>query len=274
MRNLVGQTTRHADAYVEDELTEACIPIGKNLHHGEVQTSLRGECEDYIFTRAWTYWVVTGPVPIDVAWEMYNDPRGAKDVRVAGHCGCPEPAEPWIRKREAGDVVDSYHIDTQDGLNLFAEKVLKTRPLPFTEEKKMTARDIARANRSGRVLYEDDPTEEDYLRAQKIVEEVRSELSHARSRLRGLYFGYELVPKEEGGGRILRDIPQVDRGHTPTDSISLMLSGALDAAIMALYNLQEGDRSFKGSAMGIKALWEDLEANPENYVLRESREKD
>lgn len=44
------------------------------------------------------YWIVTGPVPVEVAWELYRDPC-ADQIRVAGHCGCPAPVEPWITWR-------------------------------------------------------------------------------------------------------------------------------------------------------------------------------
>jgi hypothetical protein len=75
----------------------------------------------FIFCRAWYYWIVTGFVPLHVAEELYADPIGKKDVRVSGHCGCPAPKE-WIKDRQliAGhQCVESYHIDSQEGLNLF-----------------------------------------------------------------------------------------------------------------------------------------------------------
>lgn len=43
------------------------------------------------------YMIVNGFVPLDVAKTLYYDSgeSGQKDVRVAGHCGCPKPEE-WI----------------------------------------------------------------------------------------------------------------------------------------------------------------------------------
>lgn len=41
------------------------------------------------------YWRVNGPVPLAVAQQIYADPA-ANDIRVAGHCGCPPPEDPWI----------------------------------------------------------------------------------------------------------------------------------------------------------------------------------
>ena len=51
---------------------------------------------DFVFTRAWTYYIVVGLVPIKIAEYLYADPVGKRDIRVAGHCGRPEPKAPWI----------------------------------------------------------------------------------------------------------------------------------------------------------------------------------
>lgn len=80
----------------------------------------------FIFTRAWYYWCVGGFVPLAVAEEMYENPNGRKDIRAAGHCGCPPPSEQLVRHKVCGmDVVGSYHIDTQEGLNYFVETLKK-----------------------------------------------------------------------------------------------------------------------------------------------------
>ncbi len=44
------------------------------------------------------YWIVTGPVPLEVALDLYCDPV-SEHIRVAGHCGCPPPEEPWTTLR-------------------------------------------------------------------------------------------------------------------------------------------------------------------------------
>lgn len=61
------------------------------------------------------YWIVTGPVPIEVAWELYRDPC-ADQIRVDGHCGCPEPVEPWVKWRmwdgtELAAMKDKHEIE-------------------------------------------------------------------------------------------------------------------------------------------------------------------
>lgn len=44
------------------------------------------------------YWRVKGPVPLHVAEAIYADP--ASDlIRVAGHCGCVAPVDPWVTHR-------------------------------------------------------------------------------------------------------------------------------------------------------------------------------
>lgn len=81
----------------------------------------------FVFTRGWYYWVVQGFVPLAVAEELYEDPIGRKDIRVAGHCDRPHPKN-WTRRHKVCgvQVVDMYHIDSQEGLNLFVVKILET----------------------------------------------------------------------------------------------------------------------------------------------------
>jgi hypothetical protein len=152
MRNLAGTTTAHANAYIEDELNEARIAFTRGTpSQGEVATSIHATATSkrgvlsgtFKFERAWSYWVVNGPVSVELAWELYNDTRGRHDVRVAGHCGCPEPVAPWTSVVGGIDSVTEYHIDSQEGLNLFAEKVLGTRPLPPTEKERKTAKECS-----------------------------------------------------------------------------------------------------------------------------------
>lgn len=44
------------------------------------------------------YWIVKGPVPLEVALEIYADPA-SNHIRVDGHCGCPRPEYPWVTWR-------------------------------------------------------------------------------------------------------------------------------------------------------------------------------
>jgi len=116
LENLAGKPD--CDINILDELYKAGVLI---VEHGtplrnEVPAQLTGIAGDFEFWRAWYYWVVNGPVPLDVAKILYKHPRGIKDVRVAGHCGCPPPEE-WAKN----GFVNNYHIDSQSGLNFFCD---------------------------------------------------------------------------------------------------------------------------------------------------------
>lgn len=93
MRNLAGNPL--CDGYIAQELTRARIPRVTHRSHcvHEVPWSITGKLGPFTFTRAWTYWIVEGLVPLAVAQELYDDPVGVTDIRVTGHCGCPSPAE-------------------------------------------------------------------------------------------------------------------------------------------------------------------------------------
>lgn len=115
--NLAG--SREADLYVKAELKMAGIKKIPYKSKGEVPTKYAGTLGKFKFWRAWRYWVVEGPVPLDIAIKMYDDPEGQKSVRVAGHCGCPHPTE-WAYSQ---NTVEFYHIDTLQGLQLFTRSV-------------------------------------------------------------------------------------------------------------------------------------------------------
>lgn len=117
--NLAGGEPQKVDAQVCKELTEAGVKAtGPHewLRKGkEVPAAYIGELCLWRFDRAWYYWIASGPgIPPDKAQEFHL--KWGTSVRVEGHCGCPSPLE-WRR----GFAVGSYHIDSQDGLNAFAE---------------------------------------------------------------------------------------------------------------------------------------------------------
>lgn len=156
MQNLTG--VEGCDEQIKKELREAGIHLvfHEQKPRGEVATSVTGELGDLTFHRAWYYWVVNGPVRLDLAQQMYaNESR--RDVRVAGHCAAPLPddwAEPSVENLEwqiskggcdgkpfdpdgsivkiirAARNVNSYHIDSQEGLNFFVESYCKYRGIP------------------------------------------------------------------------------------------------------------------------------------------------
>ena len=94
MVNLAG--IKDCDLYIKDELIKARIEIVEGeKSSGEVQSIYTGKLGEFIFYRAWSYWIVKGQVPLNVANEMYNDPLGKGHVRVAGNCLCPPPIN-WV----------------------------------------------------------------------------------------------------------------------------------------------------------------------------------
>lgn len=95
------------------------------------------------FSRAWYYWVVRGKVPLSKAREIYETGKDLS-IRVAGHCANPHP-DGWAQPQpkmlefifsEAPGVlteerkadgsfryIETYHIDTLEGLKHFVERV-------------------------------------------------------------------------------------------------------------------------------------------------------
>lgn len=96
MNNLAG--SNKASKEVASELELAGIPAITNNDgwRNEVSTNVQGLLGGFHFSRAWKYWVVSGNVPLVVAQKLYENDLGKKDIRVAGHCGCPPPENPWL----------------------------------------------------------------------------------------------------------------------------------------------------------------------------------
>ncbi len=121
MENLAGD--KYCDTKIRRELERARIPVKEVTRaHTEVPYSLIGVLGDFQFHRAWYYWVVEGPVGLEVAEKMYEDPVGHTDIRVGGDAGCPPPAK-WAEDRGGIKYVMVYHIDTEVGLRVFADTV-------------------------------------------------------------------------------------------------------------------------------------------------------
>ena len=75
-------------------------------------------CGPFTASKAWAYWVVTGPVPLEVARELFADALGRKVVRVGGYAGNIDP-QAWLARRPWKTAIDTYHIDTDEGFQLF-----------------------------------------------------------------------------------------------------------------------------------------------------------
>lgn len=100
--NLAGADAEKATGVVKLELARARIVRCDGLPGSEVAVTFGGSVGHFRLHRAWRYWVVTGFVPMEMARDLYDDPAGATDVRVCGHCGCPDPAEMAVWLTEDG----------------------------------------------------------------------------------------------------------------------------------------------------------------------------
>jgi len=120
MINLAG--SKDANLVINRELKVCRIDPVEHTENvpGEVPTNLTGKLGPFEFHRAWYYWIVKGPVPLNVARKLYADPAGRYDVRAGGHCGCVEPETQCY-----GNVVNTYHIDSEVGLRLFTDTLRK-----------------------------------------------------------------------------------------------------------------------------------------------------
>jgi hypothetical protein len=106
----------------DDEIAAELEASGIEVHRipdfmrkGEVKTNVLGSLHGWKFERAWYYWRAEGPGIEVAAAEALHATHG-REVRVAGHCGCPSPTE-WYRGLAVGD----YHVDTPAGLKALAD---------------------------------------------------------------------------------------------------------------------------------------------------------
>lgn len=155
MINIAGVET--CDETIKEELEEAgigIVDVGKMKR--EVPASIIGKCNNFIFGRAWYYWIVEGYMPLEVAQKIHKvNLEKELSIRVSGNCTNPPP-EKWVEckgwkekfkpffqdfldekisleeadkigleiKSQGEQFVTHYHIDTQEGLNYFV-KVIK-----------------------------------------------------------------------------------------------------------------------------------------------------
>lgn len=76
------------------------LRVRQGQTHGETTYwSLEGVLGPFVIDYGRGYWIARGPMPLEVARELYAQPIGRDAVRVAGHCCCPPPEAPWITWR-------------------------------------------------------------------------------------------------------------------------------------------------------------------------------
>lgn len=96
---------------------------------GEMVSRFTGWIGDFRFARSDAYWRVTGPVQMAIADKLYANPIGRDAIRANGDAG-RRPPSLFCRTRRSKDgnlvrVVDLYHVDTTEGLELFVEMLLR-----------------------------------------------------------------------------------------------------------------------------------------------------
>lgn len=110
---------KNIDEAISEELRSAGIEVSRFSvdMKREVQTRVFGYLHGWYFQRAWSYWVAEGP-GIEVGTAEILHQSFGREVRVAGHCGCPSPRE-WFKGLACG----SYHVDTPRGLKALADTI-------------------------------------------------------------------------------------------------------------------------------------------------------
>jgi hypothetical protein len=120
MKNLAGDS--RADNTIRQELRRARIPMKDTpLGRTEVPFTVIGRLGAWTFKRAWYYWMAHAEygkgLPEEKA-EALNT-RWREEVRVQGYAGGTDVAQ-WLT---GAGTIDTYHIDTQEGLNAFAKAI-------------------------------------------------------------------------------------------------------------------------------------------------------
>jgi hypothetical protein len=164
--NLAGDPG--CDVHAMNELRRAEIQAHEGELMDEVPSRVCGRLGPIVFRRAWRYWIARGPVPVAVAEDIYAAPAGrAVRVNGDGMTPAPEGAQIEWRLPDGALVVPTdeeaefrrvlarfpqtegrgplvfnddpralgamgyvplYHVDSQEGLGLFA-RVLRQHGL-------------------------------------------------------------------------------------------------------------------------------------------------
>ena len=122
MKNLAGVET--CDADIRRELMGANIAVeAVEKTRSEVPYTLIGKLCGWTFKRAWYYWMASAPEGEGVHEtdaESLNE-QWHNEVRVAGFAGGTKVSDRLSSRK----TIDSYHIDTPEGLNVLAKLIKK-----------------------------------------------------------------------------------------------------------------------------------------------------
>lgn len=127
MENLAGDYGCDPKIAAELEQAGVTLVLHSERLRREVPASITGQLTQngkpvFEFVRAWYYWEVTGSFPMKIARELYKDTVGHKAIRVNGSAGNKNPD---TTPSDGRPRVWCYHIDTQEGLNLFVVTLKK-----------------------------------------------------------------------------------------------------------------------------------------------------
>jgi hypothetical protein len=105
---------KYWDEFIKRELKRCRVPLAEVcLPSEKVPYTLIGEfAGPFTFIRKDYYWIVTGPVPLEVAFELHADPVVKDDIRVSSPSGSenaqPEDRAMWLVPK------DSLEITSED----------------------------------------------------------------------------------------------------------------------------------------------------------------
>lgn len=112
----------------------------------------------------------------------------------------------------------------------------------------MSAPVVAEEVRWRRVIHSGDPRSTDHLAAREWIQDIRSRLSHIRGELEDI-------------GRLEATFPH--------DRMCDKVAGSLTLALIALYPLAEGERSFAARAERSDELWAEIAADPDAFIVKD-----
>lgn len=150
MENLAGSP--YADERVRRELARGRItPVAHpDRIQGEVPTRTSGRLGRFQFRRYWRYWVVEGPLPLEIALELYADPVGATDIRVRGDAGCTPPEE-WVEWLDSNGTVLASRPGMEAELAQFS---------PDSQVHRTCVEQMEREEAAGKTRWVEDPAAE------------------------------------------------------------------------------------------------------------------
>ncbi len=134
---LLSSTNPRMNEELREELVTAGIEVVEPTEEVAARLKAEGYFTTYVtgqlhrqgkpvmeFKRCWYYWEVNGRIPYRAAMALWRNPVGRQYVRAAGVSGGDDPRN-WMDHDSRGAYIETYHIDTQEGLSLFVATLRK-----------------------------------------------------------------------------------------------------------------------------------------------------